>query len=62
MKKDLSHDVESGSDIMPCIKIDKPLVVMLGNDVRNNVVCIWQNLTVFTQKHDHKEVLGSYDK
>ena len=23
----LSYDVVSGSDIMPCIKIDKPLVV-----------------------------------
>ena len=26
-KKNLSHDVTAGSDITPCIKIDKPLVV-----------------------------------
>ena len=40
----LSHDVTSGSDIMPCIKIDKSLavyiLVMLCIEVHNNVACI----------------------
>ena len=29
MEKNLSHDVTSGSDVTPCNKIDKPLVVYL---------------------------------
>ena len=34
-KFDLSYDVASGSEIRPCNKIDKPLVVyrFLGNDM-----------------------------
>ena len=41
MKKDLSNDVASGSQITPCNKIDKPLVVyrFLGN-LDNNVAYI----------------------
>ena len=49
----LSYDVESGSDITPCIKIDKALVVYrflvtLRSDSRNSVMYIWQNLSFFT--------------
>ena len=40
----LSHDVASGSDIKPCIEIDKTLVVyilvMLCNEFHNNVAYI----------------------
>ena len=41
LKSDWSHDVASGSDIMPCNEINKPLVftdfVTLRNDVHYNV-------------------------
>ena len=49
----LSHDVASCSDITPCNKIDKPLlvyrldVVMLRYDVHYNR---WQNPEVFATK------------
>ena len=33
----LSHDVASWSDITPCNKIDKPLVLMSCNDVHYNI-------------------------
>ena len=49
----LSHDVTSGSDITPCIKIEKLVVlqilVRLCNDVCNT-------LRIFTQKHNLKVV------
>ena len=31
-------------------------------NVHNNVVYIWQSLSIFLQKHNLKVVLGSYDK
>ena len=44
----LSYDVASGSEIMPCNKIDKPLVVYRfyekRYDVHNNVVYILTHL------------------
>ena len=50
----LSHDVASGSDITPCNKIDKSLVVyrFLGN-VMTFIITLhkrWQNLDVFMPK------------
>ena len=50
----LSHDVVSGSEIMPRNKIDKPLVVyrFTGN-VMPSIITLrkeWQNLDVFTPK------------
>ena len=65
----LSYVIASGSDLTPCIKISKPLttidlhtLVMICIDGHNNFVFIWQNLSVFTQKHDFKVVLWSDDK
>ena len=50
----LSHDIKSVSDIMPCNKIDKSLVVYRFSnehiDVYYNVAKLWQNLNVFTPK------------
>ena len=50
----LSHDVVSGSDIMPCNKIDKPLVVYrFSGNVTASIIRlrkIRQNLDVFTPK------------
>ena len=42
----LSYDVVSGSEIMPCNKIDKALVVyrFSGNDVHNNIAYIMTKL------------------
>ena len=37
MATDLSYDVVSGSDKTPCIKIDKPHIVMLCNDLNIGV-------------------------
>ena len=46
-----SYDITSGSNMMPCIKIDKPLVVYRFNDANNNVSrIIQQNLGVFDYK------------
>ena len=46
--------IVSGSNIMPCIKIDKPLVVtylvMLCNDDHKNVAHVMTNLKVYTPK------------
>ena len=58
----LSHDVASGSEITPCNKIDKPLVVyrFTGN-VMTSIITLrkrWQNLDVFTPK---KRFLISYN-
>ena len=36
-KRFISHDVRSGSDIMPCIKIDKPLLVYRCSNIVNDV-------------------------
>ena len=48
MKEDLSYDVASGSEITPCNKICKPLVVYRftgkGYDVHNNVAYIMAKL------------------
>ena len=53
-KNKLSHDVTSGSEIRPCIKIDKPLVVLqiFGKryDVHNNIAYIMTKLYVFTSE------------
>ena len=50
----LSHDVASGSGIMPCNKIDKPLVVYIfsGNAMTSIITSrkISENLDVFTPK------------
>ena len=50
----LSYDVVSGSDIMPCIKIYKPLVVCrFSVNVITSIITLlkrWQNLDVFTPK------------
>ena len=50
----LSYDVASGSEITPCIKIDKPLVVyrFTGN-VMTSIITLrkkWQHLDVFTPR------------
>ena len=51
----------SGSDIIPCYKIDKPLVftdlAMLRNDLYYNVAKKWQNLDILTPKCDFKVIL-----
>ena len=46
-----SHDVASGSEIMPCIKIDKSLVVYRYrfNNVHFNIAKKIKNLDVFVQ-------------
>ena len=48
----LSYDVASGSEIMPCNKIDKPLVVYrLTGNVMTSITTlrtIWQNDNVYT--------------
>ena len=49
VKSYLSHEVASGSDIMPCSKIDKPIFGK-RNDVDYNVRKIRENLDVFTPK------------
>ena len=51
----LSHDVASGSNIMPCNKIDKPLVVyrVSGNIMTTIIMLrkiIGEHLEVFTPK------------
>ena len=49
----LSHDAASASDIMPCNKIDKPLVVyrFSGNAKTSNITLRKRaNLDVFTPK------------
>ena len=49
----LSYDIVSGSNIKPCIKIDKPVMlytlVTLHNDDHDNIELIWQNLRVFSK-------------
>ena len=54
----LSYDIPSGSEITPCIKIDKPPVFyrFWGNYEMKTITtsCIWQNLDVFTLKRDYK--------
>ena len=54
MKKScLSYDVASGSDIMSCNKIDKPLMVkILGKsyDVHNNLRYIMTKIYCFLRK------------
>ena len=54
MKSNLSHDIVSGSGILPCFKIDKPLVVYifvtLCNDGHINVAYILQNLELCMSK------------
>ena len=50
----LSYDVAYGSDILPCIKIDKFTDfgnLMLCIDVRTIVAYIWQNLSLFHSKN-----------
>ena len=50
----LLHDVASGIEIMPCNKIDKPLVVYrLVRKVITSIIMLrtrWQNLDIFTPK------------
>ena len=50
----LSHDVASGSDITPCNKIHKPLVVYrFSGNVTTSIIMLrkrWLNVDVFTQK------------
>ena len=48
----LSYDVASGSEITPCIKVDKPLVVYRfpGNVITLLTSHIWQNPIVFHPK------------
>ena len=54
MENILSHDVTSGSDIKPCVKLDKLLfvyvLVMLFNDVHKNITYIMTNLNIFMPK------------
>ena len=54
MESCLSHGIASGSDITPCNKIDKPVVVyrFLGNVVVSLIMLrkIRENLDVFTPK------------
>ena len=54
LKKFLSHDVASESDITPCIKINKPLVVyrFMGNVMKSFITLrkTKENLNVFTPK------------
>ena len=44
-----SYIVASVSDITPCVKVDKPLLVYRCIDGSNNVAYIWQKLSAFTQ-------------
>ena len=50
----LSHDIASGSDITPCNKIDKPLVVYrFSGNVMTSIITlnkIRENLDIFTPK------------
>ena len=49
----LSHDLAHGSDITPCNKIDKPLVVYRFSNVTTSIRTLrkrWENLDVFTPK------------
>ena len=47
----LSYEIALGSDVRPCIKIDKPLVVsMLLNDFNNNVAYITTNPSFMPKK------------
>ena len=59
----LSHDVESGSDIMSCNKIDKPLVVYrFSGNVMTFIMTlrkIMENLDVFTPKMQFLSILMS---
>ena len=52
----LSHDVASGSEITPCNKIDKPLMVYrLVCNVMTSIITLlkrWQNLTFSCEKCD----------
>ena len=47
----LSHDVASGNDITPCIKVDKPLVVYIWNDIHNNVAYTMTNISFSRKKN-----------
>ena len=62
----LSHDVASESDITPCNKIDKPLVVYRFTvNVMTSIIMlrkIRENLNVFTPKMQFLSVLMSCDK
>ena len=64
--KFLSHDVVSESDITPCNKICKPLVVyrFTGNVMTSIItLCkIRETLDVFTPKKQFLSILMSYDK
>ena len=56
----LSYDVPPGNDIMPFIKIDKPLGY---HYVMTYITCIYGKFSVFfKQKYNLKVILGSYDK
>ena len=61
----LSYDVASGSEIMPCNKIDKPLVVTDFRETlwRPQQRCVHNNIiTLLRQKWDFKVIFMSYDK
>ena len=46
--KSFSIISQSGSDIAPCFKVGKQLVVYIfEKDANNNVRYIWQNIAVF---------------
>ena len=66
LETDLSHDVVSESDITPCNKICKPLVVyrFTGNVMTYIItLCkIRETLDVFTPKKQFLSILMSYDK
>ena len=59
----LSYDVASESEITPCIKLDKPLVVyrFLGNVMKLCFFtsCLWQIPNALGQKYDFKIILMS---
>ena len=57
--RNLSHDVASGSDITPCIEIDKPIVVYIFCNVTTVITTshIYGKLLVFShKKHGFKVV------
>ena len=54
MEKNLSHDVMSGSDITPCNKMDKPLVVYRFCIISNDCIKDAKILTFSHQKCDFK--------
>ena len=58
----LSYEVASGSDIIPCNKIDKPQwftdFVNKMKAVHDNALYVWHNPDVFTQKMQIKNYLN----